>query len=275
VRRIAAESGGAAAGTELAVDSSLTDTALIAGGTTGIGAEVARLLARAGVRRLVLLGRRGPDTPGVDALCAELTAAGAEPIVLSCDLADRAELDRILDHVGRARVGTVIHSAGTDVAVPVTELTLTDVSRSVAAKVNGALALDEALTDVPLSAFVLFSSIAGVWGGGGGMAAYAAANALLDALSARRRARGLPGMSVAWGPWGEIGMATRNDGLLEHLARAGLRPIATRDGMAALATVLAGPQRSVAVADIEWERFGLGFTFARASPLLQGLCDAW
>ena len=70
----------------------------------------------------------------------------------------------------------------------------------VQAKIGGAVALDAVLGDLPLDAFVLFSSIAGVWGSGG-QSAYAAANAYLDALAESRRGRGLAGTAVAWGPW--------------------------------------------------------------------------
>ncbi|WP_037843419.1 KR domain-containing protein, partial [Streptomyces sp. NRRL WC-3549] len=68
------------------------------------------------------------------------------------------------------------------------------------AKVMGADNLDAIFGDRTLDAFVLFSSIAGIWGSGG-QAAYAAANAHLDALAEGRRARGLTATSIAWGPW--------------------------------------------------------------------------
>jgi NAD(P)-dependent dehydrogenase (short-subunit alcohol dehydrogenase family) len=252
------------------------DTVLITGGTAGIGAEVARLAARAGARRVVLLSRSGPAAAGAERLRTELGSRGCEVLIETADVSSRDDVRRVVAATGPEQISAVIHSAGTDVAAPVGDLTFDHLARSMSAKVLGALHLEEALAEAPLQRVVVFSSIAGVWGGGGGMGAYAAANAFLDAFAARRRDRGQPGTSVAWGPWGETGMATRQDGLIPQLAVSGLRALGTADAMATLDSVLAGRDRGVALADINWERFGLTFTFGRPSPLLSDLCeDAW
>jgi NAD(P)-dependent dehydrogenase (short-subunit alcohol dehydrogenase family) len=251
-------------------------TVLITGGTAGIGVEVARLAARAGARRLVLLSRGGPDAPGAERLRAELEGPRCTVVIETGDVSNRDDVRRVVASTGAEHISAVIHSAGTDVAAPVADLTFDDLSRSMSAKVLGALHLDEALAGAPLERLVVFSSIAGVWGGGGGMGAYAAANAFLDAFAGRRRGRGQPCTAVAWGPWGETGMARRNDGLIPQLAASGLRALGTADAIATLDRVMAGPDRDVAVADIDWERFGLAFTFGRPSPLLSDLCEqAW
>jgi acyl carrier protein len=88
----------------------------------------------------------------------------------------------------------------------------------------------------PLDFFVLFSSVTSVLGSPG-QSNYAAANAFLDALAHRRRAEGLPALSINWGPWSRVGMAARlAQGGGEALR--GLRPINPDEGVAVLATLL-------------------------------------
>nr|WP_308437002.1 SDR family NAD(P)-dependent oxidoreductase [Streptomyces finlayi] len=176
-------------------------TVLITGGTGGRGSSTARWLAAEGVRRLLLVGRRGPDAPGSAALVADLRAMGAEATVVACDTADRDALAAVLADIPEAHPLTaVVHAAAAvddGVLDDLTQDRLTAVHR---AKVLSALHLDELTRDADLSAFVLFSSVAGAVGTPG-RAAVAAANAVLDALAQQRHARGLPATSLAWGAW--------------------------------------------------------------------------
>ncbi|MFD9607650.1 beta-ketoacyl reductase, partial [Streptomyces sp. NPDC059970] len=138
------------------------------------------------------------------------------------------------------------------------------------AKVVGAENLDAVFGDRSLDAFVLFSSISAVWGSGG-QAAYAAANAHLDALAERRRARGLTATSISWGPWAEGGMA---QGTTEDLHRHGLVALAPVQAITTLHRALAEDETTLTVADVDWERFAPAFTARRPSPLLGELSDA-
>ncbi|WP_217146112.1 SDR family NAD(P)-dependent oxidoreductase, partial [Streptomyces sp. AC627_RSS907] len=177
-------------------------TVLVAGGTGGLGAQVARWVSERGAERLVLVSRRGAEAPGAAELLAELP--GAE--IHACDLADRAAVEALLAAVGP--VDAVVHAAGVSEHVTLVDADEAHVRRVVDGKVDGALHLDALVGDV--DAFVVFSSISGVWGSAG-QAAYGAANAALDALIVRRRAQGLSGTAVAWGPWAEVGMAADED----------------------------------------------------------------
>ncbi len=211
-------------------------TVLITGGTGGLGALVARhLVTDHGVRRLLLVSRRGPDAPGADDLAADLTTLGARVTIAAADVADRAAMARLLtQHPPTA----VVHTAGVlaDATVEsLTEAGLADVMRP---KADAARVLHELTAGADLTAFVLFSSVSGITGTAG-QANYAAANAVLDALAHHRASRGLAGTSLAWGLWAE-GMGTGlTDADLARWERAGVRPLTAARGLALFDAALA------------------------------------
>nr|AYW76483.1 MjmI [Streptomyces sp.] len=249
---------------------SVSGTVLVTGGTGALGAEVARWLVRGGAERLVLTSRRGPDAPGAARLAAELGESGCQVSIVACDVADRQALAAVLaDIPAYTPLTGVVHTAGVGRSVPVGEMGPADVADIVSAKVAGAANLDALLGNRPLDLFVLFSSIAGVWGSGG-QSAYGAANAYLDALAEARRARGATATSVAWGAWAGAGMATE-DAMSEYLLRRGLGLLAPDLAISALRDAVTRQDAAVTVADVDWERFAPAFLSARPGPLLSGL----
>ncbi|MGA5226233.1 SDR family NAD(P)-dependent oxidoreductase [Streptomyces koyangensis] len=237
---------------------------LVTGGTGALGAAVARRLAVRGVPELVLTSRRGLGAPGAAELVAELAGLGARATVVACDVADREALAGLL---GEHPVTGVVHAAGVVDTVPLVGVGLEEFAEVLRAKTLGARYLDELVPDAEM--FVLFSSIAGVWGSGG-QAAYAAANAYLDGLAEARRARGLVATSVAWGPWADAGMLVDGEAE-EHLRRRGLLPLDPELSVTALEQAVAHDLGCLTFADVDWERFATSFTAVRPTPLFDEL----
>ncbi|MEU7359574.1 SDR family NAD(P)-dependent oxidoreductase [Streptomyces olivaceoviridis] len=209
-------------------------TVLITGGTGVLGALVARhLVAAHGMRRLVLAGRSGTAAD-------DFTDLDAEIVVARCDAADRGQLARLLADVPAERPLTaVVHLAGVLDDGLVTDQTPERLDAVLRPKADAAWHLHELTRDLGLAAFVLFSSAAGTVDGAG-QSGYAAANAFLDALAAHRRHHGLPAHSLAWGFWEQRTGLTAHltDADVARMARAGVRPLATEEGLRLLDAAL-------------------------------------
>lgn len=234
---------------------------------------MARWLADAGAAHLVLTSRRGAAAAGADTLRAELEERGAKVTVEACDIADRDAVARLLDGLpGDHPLTAVVHAAGVGTPGMLDGTTPQKFADVLAAKAAGARHLDELLGDRPLDAFVLFSSISGIWGAAG-QAAYAVANASLDALAEHRRTRGLTATAVAWGPWAGGGMVEDGDAE-ERLRKRGLPALDPASAVAALRTALEHDETAVTVADVTWEHFAPSFTLLRPSPLIGDIPEA-
>ncbi|MEC3976785.1 type I polyketide synthase [Amycolatopsis sp. H20-H5] len=206
-------------------------TVVLTGGTGGLGAILARhLVAERGVRRLLLLSRRGSAAAGAAELVADLTELGADVSVAACDVTDRAALATTLADVA---VVAVVHTAGVLDDGVIGSLTPERLGTVLRPKVDAVWNLHELTRDRPLSAFVVYSSIAGIFGSAG-QGNYAAGNAFLDALMRQRRAEGLPGVSLAWGPWAQTGGMTGDlsDADMDRISRSGVPPLTPEQGVA-------------------------------------------
>ena len=250
-------------------------TVLITGGTGGLGALFARhLVERHGARHLVLVSRRGADAPGVAGLVAELEALGARVRVVACDVADRDQLAGVLAALDRP-LTAVVHAAGVLDDGVVESLTAEQVERVMRPKVDAALHLHELTAGAELSAFVLFSSVAALIGSPG-QANYAAANAALDALAARRRAAGLPATSLAWGLWADAtGMTGELDEAeLARLERMGVTALSAELGRELFDQALGLDAPLLAPVELDLAALRSQARAGLLPPLLRGLVRA-
>jgi NADPH:quinone reductase-like Zn-dependent oxidoreductase len=229
-------------------------TYLVTGGLSGLGPVIARWLAERGAGRLVLIGRRGVTAESAPVL-DEIRGAGVEVIAEAVDATDGDALRALLSRVrsSGSPIRGVLLSAGVLDDAALLQQTAETVSSVMAPKVAGAYHLDRLTRSDPLDWFVLFSSVAAVLGSRG-QANHSAANAFLDSLATVRSSRGLPGLSVNWGAWSNVGAAASR-GMADRLAAQGLSPITPRQGIQALERVMAGREPQVAVLPANWRRF--------------------
>ncbi|MCZ1006283.1 ketoreductase domain-containing protein [Streptomyces lydicus] len=180
------------------------------------------LAGPAGAQHLVLTGRRGPDTPGASELIAELAELGAEAVAVACDAADREAMAAVLAAIPDTYPLTgVVHAAGVVDDNEIDALRPEGMETVFHGKVRAALVLDELTADLPLEAFVLFSSIAGVWAA----EARPPTPPPTPPSTSSRRAAG----HAAWprppspGAWAAAGMAARGEAA-DYLRRRGCGP---------------------------------------------------
>ncbi|MDM4723012.1 SDR family NAD(P)-dependent oxidoreductase [Micromonospora sp. WMMA1363] len=248
-------------------------TVVVTGGAEGLGRHAAVWLAQAGVDRLVVTTTAHAPADSVPELRAELAGLGLHTVVESCADADRDAIAALVAAtVPEQPLTAVVHAADVTQTSSVDDTSERDLADVFAAKVETAVWLDGLLEDTPLDAFVVFSSIAGVWGGGG-QGPSGAANAVLDALIEWRRARGFRATSIGWGALNQVGVGM-DEAALAQLRRRGVLPMEPSVAMTAMVQAVRDNEKFVAVADMDWTSFIPAFTSVRPSPLFADLPEA-
>ncbi|MFF3911829.1 SDR family NAD(P)-dependent oxidoreductase, partial [Streptomyces sp. NPDC001848] len=231
---------------------------------TGAGGTLAQLVVRRlvsehGVRHLLLLSRSGAALP------EDLLDTGVTALSVACDVADRDQLARALAGIPAEHPPTaVVHTAGVLDDGVLESLTPQRLDTVLRPKADAVRHLHELTADADLAAFVVFSSAAGVLGSPG-QANYAAANAYLDAFTARRHADGRPAVSLAWGMWTTTSAMTAGLGATDRdrIARTGLLPTTAEEGLVAFDTALIA-----AVPNVVPVRVDTGALHADTAPAL-------
>jgi polyketide synthase 12 len=250
---------------------------LITGGTGMAGSALARhVVARHGVRNLVLVSRRGPDAPGAADLVAELSACGAQVQAVACDAADREALAKVIADIPvQHPLSGVIHAAGVLDDAVVTSLSPERLDVVLRAKVDAAWNLHELTRDLDVSAFVMFSSMAGLVGSSG-QASYAAANSFLDALAVHRQAHGLPAISLGWGLWDQASAMTGELATVDfaRFARDGIVAMSSDEALQLLDTAMIVDEPFMLPAHIDLKALRVKFDGGTLPPMFFDLINA-
>jgi 3-oxoacyl-(acyl-carrier-protein) synthase/SAM-dependent methyltransferase len=242
-------------------------TYLIVGGSRGLGPAVAQWLAEQGAKHLALISRTPPDEKAKLAINAA-RQQDCEVALLTADVAKENELHDVLATI-RSKMPPlrgVIHSAGALADGLLPQQNWRQFCQVLEPKIAGAWNLHRLTAGAPLDFFVLFSSIASLLGSPG-QTNHAAANAFLDQLAHYRRGHGLPGMSINWGAWSEIGAAARHR-VSDRLYHTGLSVIPTEFGLKALERSLGSSLTQVGITPINWSQFLNQFTSDRRETWL-------
>ncbi|MGZ4564966.1 MAG: SDR family NAD(P)-dependent oxidoreductase, partial [Mycobacterium sp.] len=252
-------------------------TVLITGATGMAGSALARhVVTRHDARNLVLVSRRGLDAPGAAELVTELSAAGARVQVVACDAADREALAKVIADISvQQPLSGVIHAAGVLDDAVISSLTSERVEAVLRAKVDAAWNLHELTRDLDVSAFVMFSSMAGL-AGASGQANYAAANSFLDGLAVHRRAHGLPAMSLAWGLWDQASAMTGALGAADRarLGRDGIVAMSSDEALELMDTALIVDEPFLLPAHIDLAALRVKFDGGTLPPMFVDLINA-
>jgi acyl transferase domain-containing protein/acyl carrier protein len=239
---------------------------LITGGLGTLGLTTARWLARQGAKNLILVSRRAP-TEAVLANIDQLTGQfGCGVEVWQADVSLAEEVERLIARISEGSVPLrgIVHAAGAAGRQPVTELTADDLARVLAAKVRGAAWLHEYTQRMELDFFAGFSSVASVWGSAK-QGHYAAANAFLDALMWHRRAKGLVGTALNFGPWAAGGLATAE--MRQWLELNGVKLLTSAQALRGWQSLQHKVQG--VIAQMDWPRFQAIYQARRRRPFLE------
>jgi NAD(P)-dependent dehydrogenase (short-subunit alcohol dehydrogenase family) len=260
-------------------------TYLITGGVGALGRRLAHWMVQRGARHLVTTALHALPPEGDWDRCAahadtklrqrvagmrSLLAQGADVTVLGADVSNAADMTAVFAEIARQGrpLRGILHLAGLPENQPIVDAQFARDRRILAPKVAGAWLLHERALEAPLDFFVSFSSISATWGSRG-QPLYAAGNQFLNALAAYRRARGLPALTVSWGPWSDGGMVDATS--LDVLARMGVAPLHPDEATRTLGSLFTSGLHDAVVARVDWGRFKDLSALRRRRPLFDGI----
>ncbi len=244
---------------------------VVSGGFGGFGLALVEHLATAGAGAVAVLSRQAPGGEAAEHL-AGLHARGLRIEHFPCDVASAAAVSEALSLITTRLppVRGIFHAAMVLDDRRIAELDAASLERVLRPKAAGAWALHQASTGLPLELFVMFSSITAPLGNPL-QSNYGAANAYLAALSAHRRAQGLPALTLDWGVLADAGYVAARPELRDFLEHQGYRAFSAEIALKVMDALLSRDVADVMVADIDWRRLAAYSPRAAASARLRDL----
>lgn len=222
---------------------------LLTGGLGDLAVATCHYLAQKGGRHFLLLGRRTEDEHMTQQLAHLRETSGAQIDYQSCDVSNRQALAQLLTQAQLSRpLRGIFHCAGVLADGAFSSLGDDDFERVICSKVLGSWNLHELTQDKALDCFVMYSSLASLFGAAG-QSNYAAANGFMDQLAHYRRGLGLPALAINWAGWDDIGMAAG------QASTAGLRLLAPARAIADLERAMVSTHAQLGVIDVDWPVF--------------------
>ena len=217
---------------------------LVTGGLGGVGSALAAWLLREFGARLLLVGRTATEQQ-VSAL-QRLRELSPDVTYVQADVADE---DALRAAVGPVLVGwggpldAVFHLAAVFHERAVADETEAGLLAQLRPKIDGALALLKLAREHDGAALVLFSSIAGLFGGAQ-VGAYAAASRCLDELCGSGGPTRV--FAIDWSAWRDTGL-NRQYGALEPLRAMGGVELASEQALSSLRIALLQPPGQIII----------------------------
>ena len=246
---------------------------LITGGLGGIGLRIARWMSDNGVKHIILTSRRDIIQPEMQEIIDKMQNNGTQVHVIQSDVSVQSDVALLFEtiHQSHIQLKGIIHAAGVLNDGIIINQTWDGFQKALIPKINGAWYLHTATLQMSLDFFVCFSSISSLFGA---MAQgnYASANAFMDGLVYYRRSMGLPGLSINWGPWSEIGMAAdlgKRD--QKRISENGISSILPEQGLDILSDLLTQEITQITVFPVNWQKFSQYFFKGITPPFFKAL----
>lgn len=239
---------------------------LVSGGLGGLGLQIARWLAEGGAGCIVLVGRHAPSAQA-EATLRQIASRGTQVAIETADVGDFEQMRTLFASFGTTRppLGGIFHAAAALSHHPISELDSQAVEAMLWPKTAGTWNLHRLSRDLALDFFVLFSSTTALWGSSQ-LAHYAAANQFLDAFAHYRHALGLPALSLNWGTWDAMRVASAAE--QQRTAQFGLEQMPSEAALGILGELLGTSRPQITVAAVDWEALKPAYEARRARPFL-------